>query len=262
MRDPTDLPNTKSGYIKFQHSIAVIHETSEAYYAPDKTKTSLTAMYRNIPELLNAAEQIAGLTLGELAHQHHIAIPGSLRREKGWIGQLLELALGATSGSKPQQDFPELGVELKTLPLANNGLPLESTFVCSAPLLNQQTITWNTSNVHHKLSTVLWIPIIGDRTQNIASRVIGTPWLWQPSAAQEQILRQDWEEIMELIALGKVESVSARHGEALQLRPKAANGQSLTPAIGIDGTIIQTRPRGFYLRSSFTRKLLQAQFQL
>ncbi len=219
-------------------------------------------MYQNIPELLNAAGQIAGLTLGELANQHNIAIPGSLRREKGWIGQLLELALGASAGSKPQQDFPELGVELKTLPIGNNGMPLESTFVCSAPLLNQQNITWKMSNVHHKLSTVLWIPIIGDREQNIASRVIGTPWLWHPSPEQEQTLRQDWEEIMELIALGKVESVSARQGDALQLRPKAANGQSLTSAIGTDGTIIQTRPRGFYLRSSFTRKLLQSQFQL
>jgi len=219
-------------------------------------------MYQNIDELVHAANQLAGLTLAELAERCGIMIPSSLRREKGWIGQLLELALGASAGSKPQQDFPELGVELKTLPIANNGTPIESTFVCTAPLLHQQKITWETSNVHHKLSAVLWIPVLGDRQQDIASRMIGNPWLWHPTSEQEKIIRQDWEEIMELIALGKVESISARHGEALQLRPKAANGQSLTPAIGSEGTIIQTRPRGFYLRSSFTRELLRLQFHM
>ena len=219
-------------------------------------------MYQNIDELVHAANQLAGLTLAELAERCGIMIPSSLRREKGWIGQLLEFALGASAGSKPQQDFPELGVELKTLPIANNGIPLESTFVCTAPLLHQQKITWETSSVHHKLSAVLWIPVFGDRQQDIGSRMIGNPWLWHPTTEQEKIIRRDWEEIMELIALGKVESISARHGEALQLRPKAANGQSLTPAIGSEGTIIQTRPRGFYLRSSFTRELLHMQFYL
>ena len=219
-------------------------------------------MYQNIDELVHAANQLAGLTLAELAERCGIMIPSSLRREKGWIGQLLEFALGASAGSKPQQDFPELGVELKTLPIANNGIPLESTFVCTAPLLHQQKITWETSSVHHKLSAVLWIPVFGDRQQDIASRMIGNPWLWHPTTEQEKIIRRDWEEIMELIALGKVESISARHGEALQLRPKAAKGHSLTPAIGSEGTIIQTRPRGFYLRSSFTRELLHMQFYL
>ena len=219
-------------------------------------------MYQNIDELMQAANQLAGLTLAELAERCGIIMPSSLRREKGWIGQLIELALGASAGSKPQQDFPELGVELKTLPLANNGIPLESTFVCTAPLLRQQHISWETSNVHHKLSTVLWVPVFGDRQQDIGTRRIGTPWLWHPTAEQEQILRQDWEEIMELIALGKVESISARHGDALQLRPKAANGRSLTQAIGSEGTLIQTRPRGFYLRSTFTRQLLRLQFHL
>lgn len=219
-------------------------------------------MYQTIDELVHAAQQLAGTTLAELAEQQGVTTPASLRKEKGWIGQLLELALGASAGSKPQQDFPELGVELKTLPLAHNGTPLESTFVCTAPLLHQQQISWATSNVHHKLSTVLWVPILGDRQQAVGSRMIGNPWLWHPSADEEQLLQQDWEEIMELIALGRVESISARHGQALQLRPKAANGKSLTPAIGRNGTLIQTRPRGFYLRSSFTQKLLRDQFHL
>jgi DNA mismatch repair protein MutH len=40
-----------------------------------------------------------------------------LKRDKGWIGILLELWLGASAGSKPEQDFAALGVELKTIPI-------------------------------------------------------------------------------------------------------------------------------------------------
>lgn len=45
----------------------------------------------------------------------------------------------------------------------------------------------------------------------------------------------DWEELMDLIVLGQVERITARHGEVLQLRPKAANSKALTEAVGARG---------------------------
>lgn len=44
-----------------------------------------------------------------------IVTPKDLKRDKGWIGVLLEIWLGASAGSKPEQDFAALGVELKTI---------------------------------------------------------------------------------------------------------------------------------------------------
>jgi DNA mismatch repair protein MutH len=67
---------------------------------------------------------------------------------------------------------------------------------------------------------------------------------------------------MDLIVLGKVESITARHGEVLQLRPKAANNKARTEAIGEKGQPIMTLPRGFYLKKSFTRQLLARHFLL
>ena len=55
----------------------------------------------------------------------------------------------------------------------------------------------------------------------------------------------DWEELMDLIVLGEVERITARHGEVLQLRPKAANSKALTEAIGARGETILTLPMGF-----------------
>lgn len=216
----------------------------------------------SIPILLNNAEQLAGLSLGELADMQSIATPPNLRRDKGWIGQLLELALGASAGSKPEQDFPELGIELKTIPVDSQGKPLETTFVSVAPLTGISGLRWQDSNVRNKLSCVLWIPIIGERSLAPGNRMIGQPLLWQPSTEQEQLLRQDWEEIMELISLGQVQNISARHGQVLQLRPKAANSRALTEAIGEQGQSIMTLPRGFYLKTPFTAALLARHFML
>ncbi|MCG3845548.1 DNA mismatch repair endonuclease MutH [Photobacterium damselae] len=211
-------------------------------------------------ELLQRAQELAGLTLGELAHQAGIAVPPDLRRDKGWVGQLLEWHLGASAGSKPVPDFAELGIELKTIPIGYNGKPLETTFVCVAPLIGVQGLSWQQSHIRHKLARVLWIPVEGERDLPLADRHVGSPLIWSPSAQEEAQLQQDWEELMDMIVLGQVEQITARHGEALQLRPKAANSKALTEAYGANGQPIKTLPRGFYLKTNFTAAILERYF--
>lgn len=213
-------------------------------------------------ELLAQAQRLAGYSLGELAAMAGIVAPKDLKRDKGWIGVLLEIWLGASAGSKPEQDFAALGVELKTIPIDAQGRPLETTFVCVAPLTGNSGVTWENSHVRHKLKRVLWIPVEGDRAIPLAERRVGAPLLWTPSAEEEHKLQMDWEELMDLIVLGQVERITARHGEVLQLRPKAANSKALTEAIGAQGEPIMTLPRGFYLKKNFTAALLARHFML
>ncbi|WP_165462834.1 DNA mismatch repair endonuclease MutH [Atlantibacter sp.] len=222
----------------------------------------LSASPENESQLLAQAQALAGLTLSELAALAAIPIPDDLRRDKGWTGVLLERWLGATAGSKPEQDFASLGVELKTIPVDRYGRPLETTFVCVAPLTGNSGVVWETSHVRHKLKRVLWIPVEGERTLPLANRRVGSPLLWSPSSEEEEQLRRDWEELMDLIVLGQVERITARHGEVLQLRPKAANSKALTEAIGTHGEPILTLPRGFYLKKNFTAALLARHFLL
>ncbi len=211
-------------------------------------------------ELLARATEIAGLTFKELAEEAGVDIPADLRRDKGWVGQLLEWHLGATAGSKPQQDFEKLGIELKTIPIGYNGKPLETTFVCVAPLIGVHGLTWQQSHVRNKLSRILWIPVEGEREIPLAERRVGSPLIWSPSEEEELQLQTDWEELMELIVLGQIEKITARHGEVLQLRPKAANSRALTEAYGASGKPIKTLPRGFYLRTQFTARILANNF--
>lgn len=214
----------------------------------------------SIQELMARAESLAGLSLGEIAQVAKVKVPLNFKREKGWTGQLIELCLGAAAGSKTQQDFAQLGIELKTIPINEQGRPMETTYVCYAPLTQIAGMEWQTSSVKNKLQKVLWVPIDGRRDVAPKDRCVATPFLWSPDQVQENQLRDDWEELMEMISLGQVEKITAKHGQYLQLRPKAANGSVLTQAIGESGQIIQSRPRGFYLKKEFTQQVLNAFF--
>ncbi|MBV34926.1 MAG: DNA mismatch repair endonuclease MutH [Rickettsiales bacterium] len=216
--------------------------------------------YESPQALLDYAQSFAGFTLGELCERYKEQVPQQLLHKKGWVGQFLEMILGATSGSLAQPDFPELGVELKTLPIDEQGRPLESTYVSVVPLMNIHGLRWENSVVRHKLLQVLWIPIVASREIPIEDRQIAMPFLWQPTPEEEQTLKQDFEDVLDQVAMGRIEQLDARLGDILQVRPKAANSKALTDAIGPDGATIKTLPRGFYLRPQFTKQCLQQQF--
>ena len=208
------------------------------------------------PELLDRAEQISGKTLQYVANLLNLDLPANMALNKGLAGELLETYLGATAGNLPEPDFQHIGVELKTIPVNHLGMPRESTYVCIVSMLPENNKCWEQSLVKRKLSRVLWLPVEAEPGIPLSMRRIGTAILWSPDAEQEQILRQDWEELMDLVLMGQLEQITASYGQYLQIRPKAQDGKSLQTGIGADGGLIQTLPRGFYLRTEFTRKIL------
>jgi len=210
--------------------------------------------------LLVRARAIAGLRLDTLAARLSRGVPGDLRRAKGWIGELIETALGATAGPKPAPDFPELGVEVKTIPIGPDARPLESTHVCAVTLHDAGGPSWEGSLVRRKLARVLWVPIEANESLAPGSRRIGQAVLWSPTREQESQLRRDWEELMELVALGHADAIPGDLGVHLQVRPKAASGRSRAAATAPDGSRVATLPLGFYLRPSFTATILAASY--
>jgi len=216
----------------------------------------MNAAPRSEAELMLRAEALAGATVGEVAARLGLAVPRDLRRHKGWAGTLVERALGASAGSRPEPDFATLGIELKTIPITVHGRPSESTHVCTVNLADLSGLRWTTSSVRRKLARVLWVPLESAPVLPLAARRIGSPRLWSPSAAEEQVLREDWEELIDLMATGRLHELDARLGRYLQVRPKGANGSALTRAHDADGVDAATLPRGFYLRAGFTGAIL------
>lgn len=217
---------------------------------------------RSEAELLARARDLAGWPLGLLARQRRVAIPEDLRRAKGWVGMLLEQALGATASSRALPDFPDLGVELKSIPVDPRGKPRESTYVCTAPLDGSMPRQWRESWPCKKLSRVLWVPIVGEPGASPAERVVGSAVLWTPDAEEEAILAADYHELTELIDMGEVWQLDATRGRALQLRPKGAHGEDWVWALDAEGEWVQTAPRGFYLRAGFTHGVLARRLHL
>jgi DNA mismatch repair protein MutH len=209
---------------------------------------------RDLRELETRARALAGRTLEDLAAEHALAFAGRAGvRTKGKTGELLERLLGATGGSAAVHDFPELGVELKTIPVDPGLRPRESTYVCTLPLADADRAEWATSWVRAKLAHVLWVPIeIGPQ----AARVM-EPRFWIPSTEQAEILAADFDEAMGTIALGGIETLTARTGRWLQVRPKAASSRDRTWSVAAEESWVAAVPRGFYLRTRFTGALLR-----
>lgn len=199
---------------------------------------------------------IEGLTFAQLASMMNVQIPDHPLQRKGFAGQLIERALGVTAANDCAPDFHELGIELKTIPLNDKGRPAESTFITRIPLLTVHQQHWETSQCFLKLKRVLWIPVEGEKSIPFHARRIGSAVFWSPDPDEEAVLKQDWSELTFLIGTGKLASVDAMMGEYLQVRPKAAHGRSLCEGFDEEGNIIQTLPRGFYLRSRFTEKII------
>ncbi len=213
-------------------------------------------------ELEARAESLSGITLGQLAQDGGYIVPAELRRAKGWVGTLIEKALGASAGSRAIPDFPQLGVELKTLPIDQNGKPLESTFVCSIELSKIADSEWLESRLFGKLSHVLWVPVEGTRSLPVAERRIGTPLFWRPTDEEVDLLRADWEQLCLLIAQGRTGEITGHLGQVLQVRPKAARGSSRRRTSDEEGALYDEQPKGFYLRPRFTHGILQRYFSL
>lgn len=209
-------------------------------------------------ELVKRLNQLEGMSIANLYLS--IGIAESAWQKKGILGQAVEYFLGADANNEALPDFKKLGIELKTLPLDMKSLPKESTFVASINLRHIHQQTWLDSVVYKKLSHVLWLPFEADKSLPFSHRRIGKGFFWQPNLLEMDLLKKDWQELTELLVLGKLSQVDARLGEVLQIRPKAANGKSLCQAFDEQGSVIQTLPRGFYLRRSFTMRLLKNQW--
>ena len=191
-----------------------------------------------------------------MAHALHVQVPIDLSRHKGWVGGLLERALGATAGSRSAPDFEALGVELKTIPISRTGRPRESTFLTSIAPRTLADERWPTSTVRSKLARVLWVPIEASPDIPLGRRRVGSPLLWSPSAEEDRALSDDFELLRRSVSEGWLDGVTAHAGQFLQVRPKGKNAAARRWTPDPDGDESPARPRGFYLRARFTAGVL------
>lgn len=209
---------------------------------------------------MGRARVLTGRTVAEVAARAGFLTPRDLAGHKGFIGQLVERALGAEGGSEARPDFPQLGIELKTLPVRADGTPCESTFVSKAVIDGTEPFAFRETALWAKLARVLFVPVEGARDLAVGTRRFGMPFLWEPSPDDEAALEADWRAIAGRIREGELETVTAREGVILQLRPKALDASERSPGVGDGGWLVPMQPRGWYLRRTFTASLVARAF--
>ena len=199
----------------------------------------MTALRRRSPprteaELLARARALAGHSLFEIACA--LRAPGDPEgglHGKGQAGTLLEAALGAPLTSGETHDFPELQVELKTVPLQKNGVPRESTYVCHFALDRAPTMEWNTSWARAKLHRVLFVTTSDSRTP-WAERMVHGATLWTPDAEEEAVLRSDFEGPVN-IGSDEMVSINQLVGMVAEIAGKTIHINHIPGPLGVRG---------------------------
>lgn len=212
-----------------------------------------------VQSLLAHARALVGVDLSELADQLGLPVPVGALRTKGWSGQIVERELGVETGGGRGPDFAALGVELKTVPVDLERLPVESTAVCQIDPIAIAGDSWESSYVREKLARVLFVALeVPPGHASVGERRVVAAGLWSPSAAEEQTLRQDFTLFVRaFFRRGRADEITGHLGTALQVRPKGKNADDLRDGYDAAGRPTRVGKCGFYLRPSFVAAILR-----
>jgi DNA mismatch repair protein MutH len=209
--------------------------------------------------LLAHARALVGVELGELADGLGLPVPAGLVRTKGWSGQIIEHELGVAPGGARGPDFAALGVELKTVPVTPALVPLESTAVCQIDPVAIAAESWDGSYVREKLARVLFVALeVPAGARSVGERRVAAVRLWSPDAAQERLLRADFELFVRgFFRRGRADDITGHLGAALQVRPKGKNAADTRDGYDAAGNPTRVGKCGFYLRPAFVEAILR-----
>jgi DNA mismatch repair protein MutH len=210
--------------------------------------------------LLRHARALLGATLAEVADGLGMPVPVGALRTKGWSGQVIERELGAGDGAEHGPDFAALGIELKTVPVHGDLIPLESTAVCHIDPVAIAGESWATSYARRKLCEVLFVALeVRQDARSVGERRVVGVTLWTPSPAEESALRTDFELfVRDYFRRGRSAEITGHLGQVMQVRPKARNSDERRGAFGPDGKPMRIGKCGFYLRPAFVRGILRS----
>jgi DNA mismatch repair protein MutH len=215
---------------------------------------------QDLDALLSHARALVGVELGELAEGLGLPVPAGRVRTKGWSGQVVEHELGAAAGGARGPDFAALGVELKTVPVAPDLTPLESTAVCQIDPVAIAAESWETSYARRKLARVLFVALeVPPGARSVGERRVAAVRLWSPTADQDRLLRADFELFARAyFRRGRAAEITGHLGAVMQVRPKGRNAADVRDAFDAAGNPTRVGKHGFYLRPAFVAAILSA----
>lgn len=201
-----------------------------------------------------------GKTIGQIKEELNIE---RSKMVKGASGLIVENLLGIKNNNRDEADIPEIGCEIKILPLQKNRdgsiKAKEPTAIQMINYLEVAKETWETAKLRGKIALTFWVVYLakrGGKSLNQNDYVIVDFFLDHPSDVHNIVFKKDWEDIHEYIVSGRADQLSCSMGEYLEPKTKGANNQDKTDAPDGKGGIIKARRRAFYYKKNYTNTVI------
>jgi DNA mismatch repair endonuclease MutH len=179
------------------------------------------------------------------------------KRGKGEFGVLLEkYYFFKIPDSRPEPDFPEAGVELKSTPIKRFGpdkfVPKERLVLGMIDYDRLKLEEWNTNSFIKKNGRLLLVVYLYEHGKSTLDYEIKAVTLWRFPEEDLKIIQRDWEYILGKIANGTADELS--EGDTLYLGActKGATGASRRRLSS--GELV--KPRAFALKQGYMRIIL------
>lgn len=186
----------------------------------------------------------------------------NLEREnmkKGASGLIVESLLGIKNNNNADADIPEIGCEVKILPLHFNSKgevkakePTQIQMINYFEVIGEQ---WETAKIRKKITLTFWIVYLakkGSVSLHQNDYKIIDYFVDHPNEDKLVTFKKDWELIQDYIKRGLADKLSCSMGEYLEPKTKGANNQDKTDAPDGKGGKLRARRRAFYYKKNYT----------
>ena len=212
----------------------------------------------NVDSIVSYAKKLVDQTLSEAMH-HDIDFQEALAvKVKGKFGQFLEkyyFEIDNNSASEP--DFKEVGMELKSTPLkklkSGEYSPKERLVL---NIINYETIVdekWEESHFLSKNQLLLLVLYLYETEKSFLDYLIKYVALWKIEGEEKEIIRQDWEKIVNKVREGKAHELS--EGDTFYLGA-CRKGHKEAPRKYSSGEI-PAKQRAFSFKLKFMKSILK-----
>ena len=198
-----------------------------------------------------------GKTIRQIKEE--LFIGDKCRMKKGASGLIVENLLGIENNNRDEADLPQIGCEIKILPLQKNkDGSIKAKEPTAIQMINYCEVakeTWETAKIRSKINLTFWVVYLAKvdgKPKQQDDYVIVDYFLDHPSDVQNGVFKTDWEEIQSYIKRGDADKLSCSMGVYLEPKTKGANNQDKTDAPDGKGGITRARRRAFYYKKNYT----------
>ena len=211
----------------------------------------------NLQPLFDIIKNVKGKTIRQIKEE--LFIGDKCKMKKGASGLIVENLLGIENNNRDEADLPDIGCEIKILPLQlNRNGDIKAKEPTAIQMINYCQVAkeiWETAKLRTKINITFWVVYLAKengKALNQDDYIIVDYFLDHPTATQLEVFKKDWEEIQQYIIKGDADKLSCSMGVFIEPKTKGANNQDKTDAPDGKGGLIKVRRRAFYYKKNYT----------